>query len=92
MGTGSAAKFAAIASCFHHPSAKQLLPTADPARGITDARATETRNDFTAPQQEKLLVDRKTVGTKLCIWQRLGCLARRDRVRIWNVPRSTTSS
>jgi hypothetical protein len=68
---------------FHRPSAKQ---------GITNARGHETRNDCTAPQQETLLVERKTVGTKLWIWQRLGCLERDDRVRIWNVPRSTTSN
>lgn len=68
---------------FHRPSAKQ---------GITNARRHETWNDCTAPQQETLLVERKTVGTKLWIWQRLGCLERDDRVRIWNVPRSTTSN
>ena len=73
MGTGSVQSSRRLRVGFHRPSAKQ---------GITNARRHETWNDCTAPEQETLLVERKTVGTKLWIWQRLGCLERDDRVRI----------
>jgi hypothetical protein len=83
MGTGSAAKFAAIESWLPSPICQTGNHKCSRPRDAERLHGASARNALSRAQNG---------GTKLWIWQRLGCLERDDRVRIWNVPRSTTSN